>query len=73
MPLGTLFLVTADLPLGDGSDPAEREVDGDGYDADDPEHLAVVFAVVAEDDGEDDAAEVARSASAARDDTFVGR
>ena len=66
------LLVPSDLALGDGPDPAEREVDDDGNDADDPKHLAVVLAVVAEDDGEDDAAKVTRSAGAAGDDSWAG-
>lgn len=49
----------ANLSPGDRSDPAERHIDGDGHDADDPKHLVVVLAMVPEDDGEDDAAEVA--------------
>ena len=58
----------ADLALGDGSDPTERQVDADGDDADDPDGLFVVGALVAEDDGEDDAAQVADAAGAAGDD-----
>lgn len=60
----------ADLPLRDGRDPAEDEVEADGEDADDPEGLGVVGAGVheAEDDGEEDAAEVAAGARGARDD-----
>ena len=56
------FLVAANLTFGDGFDPAEPEVDGDGDDADDPEYLAVVLAVVSEDDGEDDSAQVSTGA-----------
>lgn len=56
------------LPLGDGPDPAERQVDGNSHHADDPEHARVILAVVAENDGEDDAAQVASSARAAGDD-----
>ncbi len=60
------------LPLRDGPDPAEPQVDRDGNDANDPKHLAVVLAVVAEDDGEDNTAEVSRGTGAAGDDALVG-
>lgn len=60
----------SNLALGNGPDPTERQVDGDGDDADDPERLAVVLAQHAEDDGEDDAAEVARGAGHAGDDAY---
>lgn len=64
--------MSPNLPLGNRPDPAERQIDRDGNDADDPEHLAVVLAVVAEDDGEDDAAKVSRGAGAAGDDALMG-
>lgn len=60
------------LPLRDGPDPAEPQVDGDGDDANDPKHLAVVLAVVAEDDGEDNTAEVSRGTGTAGDDALGG-
>ena len=47
-------LVTSDLPLGDRSDPAERQVDGNGNYPNDPKDLAVILAVVTEDDSEYD-------------------
>ena len=50
----------ANLDFGNRSNPAEGEVDGDGDDAHDPEDLAVIFTVVAENNGEDDATQVAR-------------
>lgn len=47
--------MTSDLSLGDRSDPAERQVDGNGDYPNDPEDLAVILAVITEDDGEYDA------------------
>ncbi len=51
-----------DLALGDRPDPTEGQVDGDGDDTHDPERLGVILAQDTEDDGEDDAAEVAGGA-----------
>ena len=59
--------MTSDLALGDWSNPAEGQVDGNGDDANDPEHLAVILAVVTEDDGKDDTAQVACCACTPRD------
>ena len=61
-------LMPTNLALGDGPDPAQGQVDQDGDDADDPNGLFVIGALVAEDDGEDDAAHVADAAGAAGDD-----
>ena len=61
-------LMPTNLALWNRSDPAQGEVDGNGDDADDPDGLLVIGALVPEDDGEDDAAEVARSPRAAGDD-----
>lgn len=61
-----------DLAPGDRPDPAQRQIDGDGHDADDPEDFCVVLVVVAEDDGEDDAAEVSRRAGDAGYDACPG-
>lgn len=59
------------LPLRDGPDPAKAQVDRDGDDTNDPKHLAVVLAVVAEDDGENDTAEVSCGTGAAGNDALV--
>ena len=56
------------LAFRNGSDPAQRQVDANGDDADDPDGLLVIRPLVPEDDGEDDAAEVSRPARAAGDD-----
>lgn len=61
--------MTANLAFGNRSNPTQAKVDSDGHDADDPENFGVVFAVVAEDDGEDDTAEVSGCAGASGDDT----
>lgn len=61
--------MTTNLAFRNWSDPTQGEVDSDGDDADDPEHLGVVLAVVAEDDGEDDTAEVSGCPGAAGNDT----
>src|ERR1700730_18009790 len=47
------------LTLRDRSDPCDTQVHHNVHDADDPEHPRVVSPVVAEDDSEDDATEVA--------------
>ena len=44
--------------LWDRLDPTQGEVDGNGDYTDDPEYLAVMYAIVAEDDGKDDTTEV---------------
>lgn len=56
--------MTANLSLGQGRDPAHRKVERDVNDANDPETHRKVLALVheAEDDGKDDAAEVAAAA-----------
>lgn len=56
------------LPLRDRPDPAQRQVDDDGNDANDPNGLLIIRALVPEDDGEDDATHVADTARAAGDD-----
>ena len=65
----------ADLALGPRRDPAHRQVQRNGDDANDPQALVVALAAVheAEDDGEDDAAEVASRAGDARQDAVGGR
>ena len=50
--------MATDLALGDRSDPTQAKVDSDGYDPDDPEDLGVIRAVISEDDGEDDTAQI---------------
>ncbi len=56
------------LPLGNRPDPAQRQIDRNGNDANDPNRLLIILALVPEYDGEDDAAQVARRARAPRDD-----
>ena len=58
----------ANLALGNRSNPTQTNIDRDSDDADDPDDLGVMGAVVAENDGEDDAAEIARGAGASGDD-----
>jgi hypothetical protein len=65
------FLTAADLSLCDRRNPAHTHIDANGDDANDPHDFAVVCAVVAEDNGEDDAAEIARRADYAGDDTVL--
>jgi hypothetical protein len=43
------------------------------HDADDPKDFGIILAVVAEDDGEDDASEVTGRAREAGDDAFLKR
>ena len=68
-----VFSSSANLALGNRLDPAQREVDGNGHDANDPNRLLVIRPMIAEDDGEDDAAEIARAARAAGDDAVGER
>lgn len=63
--------MTSDLALGNRPDPAQCQVNSDGNDANDPEHLAIVLAVVSEDDGEDNTTEVTCSTGASRDNAFM--
>lgn len=63
----------ANLTPRNGSNPAQGEVNSHGHDADDPKHLAVILAVVTENNGEDDAAEIARRAGNTGDDSCVDR
>ena len=56
------------LALWNGPDPAQRQIDRNGNDTDDPNRLLVILALVPENDREDDAAEIARPARAAGDD-----
>lgn len=67
-----LLSAATNLPLGDRPNPAQRQVDGDGHDPDDPKHLPVILVVVAEDDGEDDAAQVTRRTGDAGHDACCG-
>lgn len=53
---------TTDLPFGYRSNPDKGEIKYDDYYTHDPERARIVRAIVAEDDGKDDAAEIARSA-----------
>ena len=62
--------VTSYLTFRYGTNPTQAQIDSDSNDSDDPEHLAIVFAVVAEDDGEDDAAKVSRCTSDTGNDTY---
>ena len=57
-----------DLPLWNRSDPAQRQIDRNRDDADDPNRLLVILPLIPEYDREDDAAEIAGPTSAARDD-----
>ena len=63
----------ANLALGDGLDPAQRQIDGNGHDANNPDGLLVICPLVPEDDGEDDTAQVPRAARAAGHDAIGER
>lgn len=65
------ILTATDLSLADRRDPAYQKVDTNGHDTNNPEDLAIVCAVVAEDDSEDNAAEVTSSTSDTRNDTIL--
>ena len=62
--------MTTNLPLGDGSDPAQRKVNSNSHDANNPKHFGVVLVVIPEDDSKDDASKIARSARASGYDTY---
>ena len=66
-------LVTSDLSLWDRSYPRDSNVDGNGYDANNPDRSGVVGSIGANDDGEDDAAEIANPTSETRNDTYSCR
>ena len=61
-------LMPTNLPLWNGLDPAQRKVNRNSNDANDPNRLLIIRALVPEDDCEDDAAQIAGPARAARDD-----
>jgi hypothetical protein len=63
--------MATDLSLVDRRDPAYQKVDANGHYTDYPEDLAIVGAVVAEDDSKDNAAEITSSTSDTRDDTIL--
>ena len=63
-------LMPTNLPLWNGSDPAQRQIDRNRNDADDPNRLLVILPLIPEYDREDDAAEIARPPRAARDDAI---
>lgn len=65
---GKVTLSPTNLALRHRLYPAERDVNAHRHDADDPKDLAVHLGLVTEDNGEDDAAQIASGASAARDD-----
>lgn len=54
-----MILATTNLSLVSRRDPGDGKVEANGDDTDDPDNLAVVHTIVAEDNGEDDAAEIA--------------
>ena len=58
------------LPLWNGSDPAQGQIDRNGNDTNDPDRLLVILALVPEADGKDDAAQITRTARTTRDDTI---
>ena len=61
------------LPFRNGSDPAQGQIDRNGNDANDPNGLFVIRPLVPEDNCEDNAAEIAHRARAARDDAVGER
>jgi hypothetical protein len=64
-------LATTNLALGQRPHPAKSKVEYDDDYANNPEGLGVVGAVVAEDDSEDNTAEVARRTDKTGKDTFL--
>jgi hypothetical protein len=66
------FLTASNLALGDRRDPDGSEVHHDADDSQNPDTLAVVGAIVAEDDCTDNTAKVTGSTNEARHDT-VGK
>ena len=61
--------MTTDLTLRNRSDPAQRQIDTDSHNPNNPKHLAVVLAIVPEDDSEDDPTEIAGRARDTGDNT----
>jgi hypothetical protein len=62
-------LTTTDLPPRNRPDPDKREVEYNYNYAHDPERARIVRAIVAEDDGKDDTAEITRGTYEAGKDT----
>ena len=62
-----------DLPFRNRSYPAHRQIDRNGNDPDNPNGLFIFLALIPEDDGEDDAPEIANAPRAARDDAVCKR
>lgn len=60
--------MATNLTLWKRTDPADGQVHGHGHHSNDPIHLTVLFAIVPEDDGENDAAQIPRCARHARND-----
>ena len=62
--------MTSDLAFGYRTNPTQAQIDRDGNNPDNPEHFAIVFAVVSEYDSEDNTTEISRSTGAAGDYTY---
>ncbi len=60
--------MSTNLPFRNRPNPAQRQIDHNSNDANDPNGLLIIRALVPEDDGEDDTAEVTNAARAAGDD-----
>lgn len=60
---------TTELALRDRSDPRHEPISHNSDDTDDPKHPCIIRAAVAVDQQEDDAAEIARRAGHAGDET----
>lgn len=61
--------MTTNLAFGNRSNPTQADVNRNSDDSNDPNHLVVMRAIVSEDDGEDDTAEISRRPRASGDDT----
>lgn len=57
------------LPLRNRSDPAQRKINGNSHNPNNPKHLLVILVIVSENDGEDDTTQIANGPRASRDDT----
>lgn len=61
------------LSLRDWSDPTESDEDADGNGADDPDRAAILYAVIAEYNGENDTAEISCGTDYSGDDSWRGK
>ena len=63
-------LSAANLPFGNRLDPAQRQINANRHNANNPKHLRVILAIIPKNDGKHDTPQIPRRARAATDDTI---